>query len=256
MGNHWQIVRSAISTARQRNIELSAWVLSAGYGLIPIDAALHSYAASFSAGPDKVTELNDAPAWWTELAEWQGPAPTKPRTLTALVERTKEGQTLIAASAPYVRAIRSDLVDGIEHSSPKNVAVISAGFKGDEALNSILLDCDDRFLDKTNGQGGTAHTLNAKLAAWALDSYTDWEHDFAVLHRIFRDRRSQLTARGRPQRRQCTDKEILSFIEKSVATSPVKARSILLHELRDSGSACEQSRFKKLYDIVTAGVAQ
>ena len=253
VGNHWYIVRSIIADAAKRRIQLNLWVLSAGYGLIPIDARLHPYAASFAAGPDRVTTPDEAPDWWTALANWPGPAHQSPRTLENLARETKPIPMLVAASAPYVGAVLRDLTAAKDILSTDRLAVISAGFKGDQAIDDVLLTCDARFLDKAKGQGGTAHSLNAKLAAWALEHFDDWGDDFSALHNKFEATLADLVPQDQPKRAAVTDKEVLSFIVEHADDNRRRGHTRLLRDLRASGKACEQKRFKGIYAAFVAG---
>jgi hypothetical protein len=84
-GAHWRAAREAAGLAGR------AWVASAGYGLIPFDAPIHPYSATFAPGePDSVVppKAKSRPAdpadWWDALAKWSGPAPGAARRLADL----------------------------------------------------------------------------------------------------------------------------------------------------------------------------
>jgi hypothetical protein len=250
IGNHWYAVKRITAYARHHDIKLKVWILSAGYGLVPFDAPILPYAASFSNGPDQVVPQSDSALWWKTLAKWKGPVPGTPRSLAQLAEQAPKIPLLVAASAPYVRAITADLAKAKTILSERRLAVISAGFKGHSSLNSVLLPCDERFLDKEHGRGGTAHTLNTKLAAWAVKHFDEWEKDFSYLHSRFDKKLSRLSARKRPSRIRLSDQQVISFITQNTARSPMTKQSVLLRRLRDKGMACEQSRFKMLYATV------
>jgi hypothetical protein len=253
LGNHWHIVRGIIADAGKRNIRLKVWVLSAGYGLIPVDAPIQSYAASFSSGPDQVTPLSDASLWWSALASWAGPVPSSPRSLRQLAAEQETIPMLVAASAPYIRAIHPDLMAASEILTPRRLALISAGLNGSRSLSSILLESDERFLDVNKGRGGTAHTLNAKLAAWSLEHFDEWQEDFASLRGKFHGSLNRLEPRERPERIHMTDRQVISFIRHRIANGE-RGHSVLLRKLRVSGHACEQKRFKNLYNAVSADI--
>src|SRR5581483_4449120 len=86
-GDHWRVVRSLREVARRKHLALRTYVCSAGYGLLSVDALVHSYAATFAAGhDDSVTrgigtgEASAARrAWWRELGGWAGPRRETPR---------------------------------------------------------------------------------------------------------------------------------------------------------------------------------
>jgi hypothetical protein len=49
-----------------------------------------------------------------------------------------------------------------------------------------------------------------------------------------------------------TDEQIREFIRRELSRNRVASRSLLLRKLRDSGRACEQSRFACLYREMVA----
>ena len=55
------------------------------------------------------------------------------------------------------------------------------------------------------------------------------------------------------ERRQVSDNELREYIGQSLIRTPRPAASRLLRELRDSGLACEQKRFGRIYTQVSTG---
>src|SRR5438132_6811991 len=49
-GGHWSVVRRLPEVARTRGLRPTLWVISAGYGLVPANARLHAYSATFAPG--------------------------------------------------------------------------------------------------------------------------------------------------------------------------------------------------------------
>ena len=135
-GDHWQVVRSLRTLVQGDNLSVSVWIVSAGYGLIPLHAGIRPYSATFSTNhPDSVVldENDDSPAearrtWWTTLAEWDGPAPRSARTIAALVAGQKDSALLVAASPAYLDAFADDLEAARQAlANPERLAVFSAG---------------------------------------------------------------------------------------------------------------------------------
>jgi hypothetical protein len=52
-GDHWQVVRSLGAVAARKDLALTTYVCSAGYGLIPLDAPLHSYGLGHARGRER-----------------------------------------------------------------------------------------------------------------------------------------------------------------------------------------------------------
>ena len=51
----------------------------------------------------------------------------------------------------------------------------------------------------------------------------------------------------RNESRHVTDDEVREFIRKARTAEPRSTRTKILKQLRDSGQACEQARFRKLF---------
>src|SRR6267378_5578071 len=49
-GDHWSIVRSLVRSNLKSKIRIRVWVCSAGYGLIPFNAPIKAYGATFARG--------------------------------------------------------------------------------------------------------------------------------------------------------------------------------------------------------------
>src|SRR5439155_924306 len=68
-GEHWQVARSLPAHGVEGGREVKLWVSSAGYGLVPAEAPLRPYAATFSsAQADSVLRpgapMSDLTVWW------------------------------------------------------------------------------------------------------------------------------------------------------------------------------------------------
>ncbi len=74
-GEHWDIARGLADLAATGFARPTLWIASAGWGLIPIDAAIRPYSATFSTRhPDSVShDTQGAQDWWSALADWEGP---------------------------------------------------------------------------------------------------------------------------------------------------------------------------------------
>src|SRR5262245_42960354 len=81
-GDHWSVARSLPEVAAASGFDAYLWVASAGYGLVPADARLRPYSATFAAGhsdsvclarTDGTTRSKFARDWWAHLGEMPGP---------------------------------------------------------------------------------------------------------------------------------------------------------------------------------------
>src|SRR6266568_5508906 len=108
-GEHWTVACGLPDLAGGGRIRL--WACSAGYGLIPADAPLRPYAATFTGGhPDSVPGGADgARAWWYALSSWEGPSSGQSRSIRELAATEPAASYLLALSAPYLQACREDI---------------------------------------------------------------------------------------------------------------------------------------------------
>lgn len=240
-GEHWEVARQ-LCDADAGGIPVELWVCSAGYGLIPADAELLPYSATFSAdSPDTIPDGNAGAArWWAALQNWDGPA-AAPRSLAALVEDDPSSRVIVALSAPYVQACRLDLINAAAAARPGQFSVVSAGTKGDADLAPYLLPVDARMQHVV---GGTRQALNVRavshLLAAGVTSHADME---ATLHALL----AEQPPIPRYERRRASDAEVRTFIRRRLRADDTATHSRLLREFRSADRACEQSRFAALF---------
>lgn len=252
-GDHWHVVRSLASVAEESGLKIKVWVCSAGYGLIPLSAEVHSYSATFSPNqPDAVDRgvKGKAPQearreWWRELATWEGPSPGVPRTLTALISEHLDSSVLVAVSAPYLDALLHDLENALQiPESLENLAVFCAGAAEHPSLARVLVPCDARLQGYL---GGARSSLNVRLLRHALKTAKGSPPKASSLRILFSRllrRQPELRSYGR---RQLTDQEVRDYIRKALSHEPSARPTPLLRRLRDSGLACEHGRFSSLF---------
>lgn len=244
-GEHWSIARTLPDLAPSRT-GLQLWVCSAGYGLIPADAPIRPYAATFSAGqPDTVPgDRRAAAEWWGALGEWSGPVDA-PRTFAQLVEHDPGSRYLVAISAPYVQACWGDLLDaGSRVTKRGSFSVISAGTRPGSDLDEYLLPVDARLQGTL---GGTLQALNVRAAAHLVERGVTSHEAMSAYLEDFRSRQPELQ---KFERRPMSDEEIRAFVAENLGEDPSVSHSRLLRELRSSGRASEQSRFARLFRSV------
>lgn len=246
-GEHWMIARGLPHMGGYAEIRL--WVCSAGYGLIPADALVRPYAATFSARSDGVPGgIGGAGEWWHALACWEGPAPGQPRSICSLAARDPFACFLIALSASYLDACRDDITAATRQvADPDTFMVVSAGAQFPGSSGVAMVPADARlqaFL------GGTRQALNARIAAHLLSrrigSRTEAIH---YLTRLLADQ-PPLT---RYERKKLSDQEVTEMLSDRLAQAPGTSASRLLRELRDAGYACEQQRFAELHRQAAGG---
>jgi hypothetical protein len=245
-GEHWMIARDLPTRVRRARTRL--WVCSAGYGLIPAEAQIRPYAATFSGGSDRVPGGADgARHWWRALSSWEGPAPGEPRSIRSLAAADRSASFLLALSASYLNACRDDIAAAVEEvADPDALMVVSAGARSSGGAGVAMVPADarlQRFL------GGTRQALNARIAAYLLSDGISSRAEATQNMTLLLAEQAPLT---RYERKKLSDREVTEMIACRLAQAPGTSASRLLREFRDAGYACEQQRFAGLYRA-TAG---
>jgi hypothetical protein len=245
-GEHWDIAR-ALPRLATAFVRPTLWVASAGWGLIPIDAPIRPYSATFSTRhPDSVSDNSQgAQDWWSAIAAWQGPTPGAPRSLTTLVTDHPRDRVLLALSQPYFTACGNDLHDAITTANDSMISIIAAGVTPQPAFQAWQLPADARLQHHV---GGTRGSLNVRIAA---DLLTTGLTDHDAMSRHLRHRLTAAPDLPIYQRRRLLDDEVIRFIRTRREADANVSRTSLLRELRDGGNACEQARFADLFATAT-----
>jgi hypothetical protein len=253
-GEYWSVVRELPSAARKSGVSIRFWICSAGYGLITPDSEIRSYSATFSPeerdcvtrGSDAADRKAAAQEWWKQIAAWSGPRGNQARSLTSLARRYPRTPLLLVASPDYLHALEKDLCGALDAlSNPDLLLIVSAGTRSFGKYSYNLVPCDARLQSLV---GGTRASLNIRIAKLLIER--SGKMRFGV-KRVSAEL-SRLVKRQPPiknyQRRAATDQQIRTFIQnQAYKGGTVISRSVLLRRFRDSGKACEQSRFANLY---------
>jgi hypothetical protein len=216
-----------------------------------LQSQIKPYAASFSPrNPDSVlrdsiTDGQGASVWWAQLAIWPGPEPGSPRSLEKLVTIDPTDQLVIVASPNYLNAIVEDLKHAVRRLQfPESLIIVSAGAKRLDGLQPPILPCNARL---QGAFGGSRHSLNIRIARWIL---SETRHSPISMSTI-RTRLEALLEEQPPlklyERIPMSDAGVCDYICSELRQSPKAAKTPLLRRLRDSGHACEQKRFSRLY---------
>jgi hypothetical protein len=249
-GEHWRIVQS-IASSTWVGSSVRIWVLSAGYGLVPIDAALTPYAATFSP-TDSESIYNESSGlpwrpfcerWWKTLTGWSA-VPHVPRTLADVTRGDPDATVLVAASETYLNVIGPDLrVVRESRADPENLTIFSAGARPITGISDNFASFDARVRMTL---GGSLMSLNVRALQDALSA--------GPPYRVSRtnDRLHELSTAALPMtkihRQSMTDDQVLDFIAAELRQNPSAKWSPLLRKLRDERRlACEQKRFRTLF---------
>lgn len=250
-GDHWSVARSLPDEARKNGIDLKLWVCSAGYGLIEAETAIAPYSATFASGfADSIARNTPFPnaersrRWWNLLSNWTGPSNGKVRTIATLARLNSRSPLLIVGSETYIRAMEVDLNAAAQFLEEQSLLLIVSASSSMPDLKHAIIPCDSRFQPML---GGARQSLNIRAARKII---SDFKHDEIRSDLVSREFASILSRQNELvvyNRRSMTDVEITRFIKSALKKSSEWSHSRLLRNLRDSGCACEQSRFAKLF---------
>jgi hypothetical protein len=255
-GEYWSVARSLPAVAKDCGLTVRIWICSAGYGLISPESLLCSYSATFSPyDRDSVTRgfganvrRSAAQQWWHSIATWSGPKGSEVRSLAAIARRYRKIPLLVVASPDYLKALEQDLSEAVTALSDSDLLMIaSAGMRTFGKLTDHLLPCDARL---QTFLGGTRGSLNIRIARRLLQYMgrgpINLERQKNQLRRLL----SKQPPIEQYNRRVVTDEQVWKFIRLELNRNGVASRSLLLRKFRDSGRACEHSRFASLYGNV------
>lgn len=259
-GDHWQVGTSLPALAEAQGSPARLWVCSAGYGLLPLDARIAPYSATFSRGHrdsvwrpgEEHTHPEAVHRWWSRLGDWAGPVPGAPRSLRALAARDPGARIWVVASPTYLQAMRSDLVETAGALDRRDsLVLISAGTRRLAGLDESLLRFDWRLQGAGGVLSGAAMSLNVRVAKLLLAgggsfSATDLNRRLRTLMREIPPKR--------PKRRERVSREqVEAFVRSELRADPAARATPLLRKLRGGlGWAFEEKRFRGLVDAVRA----
>lgn len=243
-GPAWAVVRRLARRVEEHGG--TVLVVSAGYGLVGLDAPLAAYDATFTRGqPNSVAPLaaggDERPAWWAAVSEWAGPDAGGPRTVGDLVRRTPGASFLAVLSEPYLRALGPDLAAARTTLVGGDLAVLGPRTK---ALAGLHLP----YASGLRGQaGGPLATLGLRLAERLLEELAPADWCAAGFQQALSGWGDEAVTPAPARRDRLDDDAVVAFIRRELTERPNASSATLLARLRRSGRACGQERFERLY---------
>jgi len=250
-GGHWSVVREIAESRR----DLRCSVISAGYGLIPMDAKLAPYAATFAFGKeDSITRATGALAlkenieWWNRLCAWKPIGIDGARSLKASVSASPREIHLFALSPFYLDAIFEDLLCAREQlPDPSRLIVISGAKRRYGELNRSVVHAPAALQTVL---GGGLVSLNVRVAAEVIKRIPMRDLTPDEVRTFVTKLASTAKVRVYPKRDAASDDEVLYFLEKAIKRQEKPSYTNLLRSFRNSGRACEIKRFKQLFQRI------
>ena len=230
------------------------WVISGGLGLIPSNKQIPSYSITMSRGsPDCIaTKVRggdfSSSDWWRQInLHNKSKAP-----IAELVRSGRRKLFFIALSGPYADLVSEDLMS-LSDSELKRVRLF--GRKLTDVLSrpfhSCVMPYDERFDGPESPIPGTLSDSAQRAMRHFVQEIlpkadgADVSHHRDLVTKAF----DGIEFPTRPQRAAKSDNEIIGLIQDNWDRARGRS-SLMLRYLRDVEQvACEQSRFRKLFEI-------
>ena len=210
-----------------------------------INAALSGvgYTVTVATNPD------DRRNWWRLLCDWQFPSPETPRSLAGLANSMPGSSFMVVAGPAYLAAISRDLAIAASNlEQRRRFVVLSTGrHRPDSQISDVIQTIDSRLQAAV---GGSMISLNVRIARLVIESFAGGELDRAQVGVRLAALTSELPQAPRFDRTKLDDGQVLQFIAGLRARQPDLSATTALRALRNSGLACEQSRFHRLFSAV------
>ena len=258
-GSHWKTVLEMSSIAP--DCEVETWVASAGLGLIASTDRVPSYGATFARSqPDSVSRL-EAPSsedrdvdkrWWGQLSRHRLDERENPRSVTTLALQCPNAVLLVAAGPNYVAAMSEDLCSArTQLCHPEQLLIVTSPSQFE--ASSLASNVIPSTADLQPVVGGALTSLHARVGAKILRERGSYDLNASSLQARYSHLALRSPKSSAPSRDALDDDEVRGFIRDALVANPRVARTTLLRELRASGRACEQKRFKGLFEQVIEG---
>ena len=247
-GEHWTQFIGLLDNGVADKAQVTGHVISAGYGLIPANCPIKPYAATFALNSrDSVRPRSvewSVSEWWAGLSNWKVADCEEARSLVEFGRSTGGDPILITASRTYLHAIESDLAQLIQEKPEGTVVVFCPKIPTSIAhLKYATVTYDSRLQDHV---GGSRIGLNIRVLSYALEH--SGEVSRAGLAAPIDALMRELPKASLPQRTPSTDEEVKEFVRQSLAANPNVHHSPLLRAWRSKNRACEQGRFRDLFN--------
>jgi hypothetical protein len=230
------------------------YVVSAGLGIINSEQSIPVYSLTVSPGTvnsvrNKISDYTSTKTWWSKIVSGNPFGSSLADTL----EQHPEGLILVALSRPYVELLYDELLNC---SLNQQYRLRFFGKKLDSALpptlNKNWMPYDDRLDCAGRGYSGTqtdfAQRSLRHFVTEVLDKHPDKD---TFTHRLLVEKLlASLSKRETPKRKRLSDEEIGAVIQDNWEYGDGQSSTLLRILRRDLGIACEQSRFRNIYQTV------
>jgi hypothetical protein len=164
--------------------------------------------------------------------------------LAELASSEPDAVMLVALSAPYVRALRDDLVSAAARLRGKGqFLLVSAGTRHPHGIDGMI----PVNAKLQHALGGARVSLNVRIARYLVREAAAHRWATEEIVRMLGTLNEHSADGLRPLRSRMTDADVTAFIMRARGEDPGVTKTRLLRRLRDQGHACEQRRFGDLF---------
>jgi len=239
----------AAALAAARRLDCPAYFVSAGLSLLPEGRHVPAYDLSVvgrgSCPPALAVGEASAAQWWKALNDELG----RDQPIASLVRRT-DGQVLMALPASYLAMVVEDLSSLSQYQRAKLRLIVSETTAVPAWLESNVIRYDRRLAGVSTAPKGA----NAYFPQRALGHFADLiarhklkDADIGAQRAKVMAELENATVAPAPKRKIQSDAQVLRWLE---VNDPKNARAVsaLLTDFRHAGFACEQTRFRGLFE--------
>jgi hypothetical protein len=255
-GDHWKTATTLPQIASKAGFAPKMWVTSAGVGLMPVDAPLAPYSATFSSGhPDSVENLDKKQDRNKVLQEWWRALTNEPVTsarsnsLTGLVRMDSGAYVMIICSPSYLNAMEVDLLEAVSllKSTEQLVIVTSKSLLMAGELGRHIVVSSTRLRAVV---GGGCNGLHARTAKFLLKQSPPSSFSASHFNELLRKHAACAEPTHERIRKPQTDSQVARIIKKYLEQSMNMSFTVALRRFRSAGYACEYHRFQQLFSVV------
>ena len=255
-GDHWTVASSLGQVAASSGFRAVIWVCSAGYGLLTLDSMVKPYSATFSSShPDTVCRWGDGKyrrsnkhVWWELLGQWPGPDTTAPRSIAGLAAAYPTDPLMVVASRDYMEGILADCREARNAlEDPSLLSIVSAGSRDLPGLNANLIPSN---VSSRGLVGGSVRAFNIRFTRKILEEMDYQDLRAPMLHRKCSELVAQSPRLPTISRSKTNEEDVWGFIWTSLEQDGLTGKTGLLRRFRDSGKACSQNRFSRIFESV------
>jgi hypothetical protein len=170
------------------------------------------------------------------------------RSLAAVIRSDPQASLLVAGSPSYIHAMAADL----EHAArtmvdPQRLVIVSSQLVDSSSFERHLVRTTAAVQGRVGGSLGSLHVRVAReLLRHGPSAPLSGEAAQVWYARLAEED----SVPKRPAGTRMTDHDVRQFIVDALTHDPKVRRTVVLQQLRQTGRACEQKRFARLFEEV------